>query len=85
MKVVEKNMVEALNTNSNYKCGNTEVRDGSVYLFGNHIATKVGDDVIPNLATLTNWPTRTTQSRLRALGVDVYQRDYNTYVDGVML
>jgi len=85
MRLVEKKMLSALYGERNYKSGNTEVRDGKVYLHGNHIATKVGYDVFPNLETLTNWPTATTKSRLRALGFNVRQRDGYVYINNELL
>ena len=85
MRLVEKKMLSALYGGRNYKNGNTEVRDDKVYLHGNHIATKIGYDVFPNIATLTNWPTATTQSRLRALGINVRQRNGNVYIDNKLI
>lgn len=60
----------------------------SVRLHGNHIATVI----VPNpgqhrvltyvdYETLREYPTVTTKSRLRALGVNVYTKAYTTYVD----
>ena len=62
-----------------------------VYLHGNHIATVYHDAVlarryphgVPNYATLCNWPTATTASRLRALGINASIRDGVPCIDGV--
>lgn len=59
----------------------------NVYLHGHEIAT-VFDTGTPeqwsalNLTTLRQWPTRTTMSRLRALGWDVCTRKGIVHVDG---
>lgn len=85
MQLIEKQMLQAINTGSNWRKDNTEVVHvngiAQVYLHGHHIASIYGD-VEPNLATLAAWPTATTKSRLRALGVDVYTKNHITYVDG---
>jgi len=64
----------------------------SVYLHGNHIATVWGAchgrdqwTVEVNTRTLGEYPTRTTMSRLRALGVDVCTRKGEVMLDGVAL
>ena len=59
-----------------------------VSLHGNDIATvyafTIGDDVslfaVPNLLTLNEYPTATTKSRLRALGVHVWTEKGRTFV-----
>ena len=63
-----------------------------VYLHGHHIATvwnacdgRERWDVVVNKDTLRAWPTRTTMSRLRALGVDVCTRKGEVMLDGVAL
>jgi hypothetical protein len=61
----------------------------SVYLHSNHIATVWnacdGRDrwtVDVNVRTLTEYPTRTTMSRLRALGADVCTRKGEVLLNG---
>jgi len=61
----------------------------NVYLHGNHIATIIGaaygrDEwwVDVNIGTLRAFPTRTTMSRLRALGVDVHTHKGEVLLDG---
>lgn len=67
MRVVEREMIQALKENRNWKKDNTEVVDGKVYLFGNHIATLADGCIEVNEKTLARWPTLTTKSRLKAL------------------
>ena len=89
MRLIEQQMNEAVNNRSNWSKDNTRVEanilmsKAYVYLFDRHIATYHYDDdaVIPNLDTLAAWPTVTTKSRLRALGVNVYTRKGITYVN----
>ena len=96
MRLIEQQMWEAISNKGtlnliNWSKDNTRVEAttlGSkayVYLHDHHIATYHYDDntVIPNLETLAAYPTNTTKSRLRALGVDVYTRKGVTYVNGV--
>lgn len=60
----------------------------TVYLHGNCIATvwlshngAQNSLVYVDYGTLREYPTVTTKSRLRALGVNVYTKAYTTYVD----
>ena len=65
----------------------------NIFLHGNHIATvrtrhwpwpndKHFDDVQPNEHTFSRWPTATTRSRLRALGVDASIKNFHACIDG---
>ena len=58
----------------------------SVFLHGHHIAdvefTASGRVIDVNIETLRRWPTVTTKSRLRALGVDLFQKDFEIFIDG---
>jgi hypothetical protein len=81
MRLIEKEMLSAINNGRNWSKANTAVEfaestgGADVFLHGHHIATVQRDGlalVIVN--TLRQWPTRTTMSRLRALGVDVCTR-----------
>lgn len=98
MRVIEKEMLEAIKHGRDWSKDNTRtVVDAGyrsywvdVYLHGNHIAEvicRMGcDDVVkPNTATLRDYPTRTTMSRLRALGVDVCTRKGAVMLDGAAL
>lgn len=58
----------------------------AIYLHGNHIADAWADCAgkiyaEPDRETLEAWPTRTTQSRLWALGINVSQRDHWVYIN----
>lgn len=90
MRKIEKQMIAAIKQYQPLFGRNTMVtidHEGNraqVYLHGNHIAdywyrTNVVD---VNEYTLSRWPSVTTKSRLRALGVDVYTRNHITYLDG---
>jgi hypothetical protein len=90
MRKIEKQMVEALNNGDNWCLANTKViSDGEglswVYLHGHMIALSVDGIIEPIRETLLKWPTRTTMSRLRALGVDVCKRRGDIYLDGEKL
>lgn len=63
----------------------SRIEHTKVFLHGNHIATiDHGRDnqVTANPVTLRRWPTPTTKSRLRALGVSVSTRKGETYLNG---
>jgi len=90
MRQIEQKMVEALNNGDNWELANTEVvSDGEglswVYLHGHMIALSVDGIIEPIRETLLKWPTRTTMSRLRALGVDVCTRRGDIYLNGEKL
>ena len=79
MNKIEEQMLAAIREGRSWKSGNTEVdvllptNERAVYLHGNHIATVApdGSHTTVNKTTLGRWPTNTTKSRLRALGVGV--------------
>jgi hypothetical protein len=76
MRLIEREMLDAINRGVNWSKDNTRVEvAGSlvhVYLHNHHIATVIrGSDMVEvNKNTLYHWPTVTTKSRLRALGVN---------------
>lgn len=93
MRVIEKEMLSAVERNlicngGHWAKDNTSVfrrgRQGvDVFLHGHHIAHVKSDGVVEvNKETLARWPTNTTKSRLRALGVNVYTKNHVTYLDG---
>jgi len=95
MRQIETDMMEAIKHGRDWSKDNTRtaVEAGyrsyfvDVYLHGNHIAEvicRMGcDDIVkPNINTLLDYPTRTTMSRLRALGVDVCTRKGEVMLDG---
>jgi hypothetical protein len=95
MRQIETDMLEAIKYGETWKKDNTRVEIDAgyrtyfadVYLHGNHIAEiicRMGNDdrVKPNIETLRDYPTRTTMSRLRALGVDVCTRKGEVLLNG---
>jgi hypothetical protein len=89
MRKIEEQMLEAIHTGSDWSKDNTDVvhldmfNSVGIYLHGHHIATykTLTKVMTANLKTLAEWPTVTTKSRLRALGVNVATRKGVTYVD----
>ena len=70
MRKIEKQMVAALNQGRDWKLDNTEVTPaGEVFLYGNKIAFREEGAMRRDEATFRRWPTSTTKSRLRALGL----------------
>ena len=87
---IETQMLSAISTRSTWHGSNTSVSsiddvNCAVYLHGNHIADVNGHTgfVMVNKYTLKHWPSNTTKSRLRALGVNVSTRNHVTYLDNV--
>lgn len=84
MRKIEEAMCAAVKERRNWQSGNTrvQVKDGGnwvkVYLWDNLIYTECLEDGAKRF-TLAGWNTNTTRSRLRALGVDVCQKDYRAY------
>lgn len=70
MRIIEKEMLDAIRSRKNWKKSNTEVRicDNtiSVFLYSNLIAYKQDDK--PWCYCSCGWHTVTTRSRLKALG-----------------
>ena len=87
MRVIEKQMLSAIKSKQYFNKDNTTVKTYAtycdVYLHGHHIAEydNTTETVKVNVDTLRNWPTNTTKSRLRALGVNVTTKNYVTYLD----
>ena len=89
MRKIELMMNRAIQNSENWSCANTMVTShnngmSEVFLHGHHIARvwRFGDEVTVNTETLMKWPTRTTMSRLRALGADVCTRKGVVMLDG---
>lgn len=87
MRTIESKMLAAIENGKAWSLDNTTVYPVvggmEVSLHGNRIATvdeygsvKVG------VNTLNRWPTNTTKSRLRALGVNLTQKKGILYIDG---
>jgi hypothetical protein len=91
MRLIEQQMNIALINKTTWSKDNTEVtyyasdNISSVGLHGHHIAfyDHSRGTLVPNLSTLAAWPTVTTKSRLRALGVNVYTRKGITYLNDI--
>ena len=95
MRLIEKEMNAAIKYGRDWSKDNTRVvvdpdyrEFTDVYLHGHRIATVITrDGVLPpqtrvDVDTLRAWPTRTTLSRLRALGVDVCTRKGEVMLNG---
>ena len=89
MRKIETQMCQAIQSNKNWKSGNTEVVTNdtvsNVYLHGNLIATVTDNDM-----TIFDggWQSNTTKSRLNALcyefchmGEGVFQKNFQWYVN----
>ena len=89
MRKIESQMCQAIQSNKNWKSGNTEVVTNdtvsNVYLHGNLIATVTDTDM-----TIFDggWQSNTTKSRLNALcqefcisGEGVFQKNFQWYVN----
>ena len=89
MRKIEQEMNRAIKQGYNWSSDNTTVHVEPtngwryVYFHGHHIATVDTSNVVdPNLETLADGASKTTKSRLRALGVDVYTKAGTTYING---
>ena len=96
MRQIERDMLDAIRGGFDWHKDNTEVvfsdyvgnphLDATVYLHGHSIAEVLPDGSFEiNTDTLAGWPTRTTVSRLRALGFDVRIKNGSPLVNGVDL
>lgn len=78
MRLVEKQMLEAIRNHNDFDCGNTMVSvNGAwvfVYLHGNLI---FGMNYKTHVKAYNScgWRTLTTKNRLNALGADIYQKN----------
>jgi hypothetical protein len=86
MRQIEKKMIDAIQQGRNFTLDNTHVKidanTAHVFLHGNHIASVTHGNVRVNVNTLRAYPTPTTKSRLRALGVNVSTKKGITYLNG---
>ena len=85
MRQIEKEMIAAIKNGRNFGKSNTAVVfNGSVadiYLFGNLIATVTyNNGRFAGRFTLAGYNTVTTRSRLNALNIGVYCKDFTPYV-----
>lgn len=84
MSAIEQKMIAAINSRQNWKVGNTEVRVDNktglitVLLHGNVIYRRTN---ITETFSDGNYPSKTTASRLRAIGLDcTYKRSENKII-----
>jgi hypothetical protein len=87
MRVIEQNMLNAIQAKKAFTSANTCVsfdnQDATVYLHGHRIATVCPVGIVTvDQGTLLDYPTNTTKSRLRALGVDVCTKKGVLFLDG---
>ena len=90
MRKIEKFMLAAIEHHVPWSMSNTQVTIDAnvahVFLHGNHIASVLNGNldgpVMVNIDTLRAYPTPTTKSRLRALGVNVYTKNFKTFLNG---
>lgn len=89
MRKIEQDMNKAVSLAQNKVIGNTYVNPViggvEVWLHDNHIATvdhSYSGSVKVNVATLKKYPTQTTMSRLRALGVNVRKEKGKIMLEG---
>mgnify|MGYP003636885326 CR=1 FL=1 len=93
MRKIEQKLVNAINNGSDYWHGGntTFTRDiktglGRVSLHGNHIADIDKDNkATANLECFYHWPTVTTRSRLRALGINASIKNFEACIDGIAI
>ena len=92
MRKIEQQMNNAINNQKRWSMQNTIVSpiddtNMAVYLHGHEIAiiNTHNGFVMTNIDTLRRYPTNTTKSRLRALGVNVATRNGVTYLDNVAI
>lgn len=88
MRKIEQQMIAAIHNHVRWSLDNTIVSPLdditiAVYLHGHEIAliNQRNGFVMTNVDTLRRYPTNTTKSRLRALGVDVCTRKGVTYLN----
>jgi hypothetical protein len=92
MRKIEQKMKDAIHHHIRWSLDNTIVSPLdditiAVYLHGHEIAliNQRNGFVMTNMDTLRRYPTNTTKSRLRALGVDVATRKGVTYLNNVAI
>ena len=87
MRKIEQELLTAIRASKSWKKANTayNAETGGVYLHGNLIATIDNGQPVPIPATFAAWPTRTTASRLNALGLTATIRNFTPHLDGVAL
>lgn len=101
MRKIETQMINAIKAKQSKTINNTRIEYlpeldtpthsrieyTKIYLHGHHIASYAYglDRFDYNPMTLAAWPTRTTKSRLRALGFNVYTKKGQTFVNSKLI
>jgi hypothetical protein len=101
MRKIEKLMIEAIKNKASRKIDNTQIEylcsidepmrsrieHSKIYLHGNHIASYIHsmDRFDYNPQTLAQWPSRTTKSRLKALGFPVFTKKGRVFVGSKLI
>ena len=93
MRKLEQQLVNAINNGADYWQGgntvftrNLKTGLGCVSLHGNHIADIDKDNkATANINTFYHWPTVTTRSRLKALGINASIKNFVACIDGVAI
>lgn len=86
LRLIERELVDAIRTSNNYKKDNTKYcrSTGRVFLFNNRIAKVVhglNHSVRVMEINLCGFPTSTTLSRLRALGLNIYKSKGQVWIE----
>lgn len=92
MRKIEQQMISAIHSQKRWSMANTIVSpidntNVAIYLHGHEIAivNTYNGFTMTNVDTLRRYPTNTTKSRLRALGVNVATRKGITYLNNVAI
>ena len=94
MRTIETKMLEAVINKTNWQLDNTSVKYNAetdtsrVHLFNNHICSyhhRKDNAPRANKTVFTKYPTRTTVSRLRALGIDARVKNKQPTINGVAI
>ena len=89
MRKIEAAMMKAITNRKNFKQGNTKVEQSGpvakVFLHGNFLGSwrYASGDFCPQWETVRNYPTNTTLSRMRALGVDTHRKGGHVYINHI--
>lgn len=93
MRKIEQEMTQAIQNRKDWIKDNTAVifsdhngnpyLDATVYLHNNEIAYVLPDGTVQAIPeTFKKYPTATTRSRLRALGIDASIKNFKACIDG---
>lgn len=96
MRKIEQEMMKAIESRRDWVKDNTAVifsdhggnpyLDATVYLHNNEIAYLLPDgDIVAIPETFKEYPTSTTRSRLRTLGINASVKNFKACIDGMEL